>query len=201
MAVFYLGPRPVLRGRSSTGNVHPWKGTEEVYSNYSIYNSSQILDGAPNNDHTPGTGRHPHDLKMSRIFRGLENREQPLDAPGGGARIEGMRYRPLENKAAGNNKVFKSGFGHVDRVTSYSLVPPYSHSYKFQPLDVVGHAARDIDADGTANSFGRFGPHVNKGVTDEPLDRDGQTVPEGYDNEYGRNRVLEWQGIPSARAL
>lgn len=210
MAVFYTGYRNVTKGRNSNDNVNPWNGRSENYSNYSIFNTSHVLEGMPNEDHVPGTGRHPHGLKLSRIYRGLEDRTQPLDDPGMGPRQEGARYRPLENKAAGNNLVFKAGYGHdIDTpvrengdIYSYSN---YKHDGITQPYlsGDYGHTVRAIDTDGTANTFGRFNPNLtsDRHVGPQPMEDPGDTLPEGYDNEYGHNKVLEWRGVTSAKAL
>ena len=37
MATFYVGPRPVLRGRNSSDMVNPWKGTAGTYSFYPLF--------------------------------------------------------------------------------------------------------------------------------------------------------------------
>ena len=92
MATFYSGFRSVLKGRNSDDSVHPWKGTAGTYSNYSLFNTSHVLDGAPDNDHTPGTGYHPHGLAMTRWYLGLQNDDMPLRAPG---HTDDQRYRPL----------------------------------------------------------------------------------------------------------
>jgi hypothetical protein len=114
-----------------------------------------------------------------------------------------MRYRPLENKAAGNALVFYSGYGHAPRVTDYSQWDAYDDSDRFVPLasSAVGHVKRAYGASGTAANFGYFDHFIYKGVTTQPLANTSQTVPTGYDHDYGRNRVNEWQGVTSAKAL
>lgn len=206
MAVFYQGARPVLKGRNASDNVNPYTGQVAVYSNYSIYNTSHVLDGAPNNDHVIGTGRHPHDLKMSRLFRGLENNEQPLKDPGAGAALS-WYYKlstAITRQGEGTQDVFASGYGHADRVTSYSLWEPWTYrGVTDAPLDgTYGHARRGVDAAGTANSFGTLGLFDYHGVTPEPLEDAGDALadkPTG--NEYGFQKVNEWKGVPSARVL
>lgn len=201
MALFYQGKRPVLKGRNSSDSKNPYKGNVVgTYSNWSIYNTSHVLDGAPNSHVEPGDGAYPGDYAMSRYFRGDDTGSAivNLRAAGGGVRITGMRYRPLENKAAGNNKVFKSVYGHA-------VLTPTTRTYSFDDyiqgtyrpaLITGGHAVRYIDASGTANSFGSFGPWVNKGVTDEPLSNTSASS-----DEYGRKKVNEWKGVTSAKAL
>jgi len=204
MTVFYTGMRPVLKGRNSNDAVHPNKGVVGTYSNWSLFNTSHVLDGAPNNNHVPGEGRHPHGISMSRRYNGLETHSsqvEELRAAGGGVRITGMRYRPLENKAAGNNLAFISGYGHIDRETSYSLVDHYDDTNRQVQISDPGHVRRGVDAANTANSFGAFDPHIYKGVPTGQLDDAGSARPTGYDNSYGKNRVLEWRGVTSARIL
>lgn len=203
MAIFYQGTRPILKGRTTANEINTFTGQAAVYSNWSLMNSDRPLDGAPDNDHTPGTGYHPHGLTLTRYFRGLDSggANEQLDSPGNGVRMDGFRYRPLENKAAGNNLVFKDVYGHEPRVTDYSQWDQYDDSERQRRLDNPGHVIRAIDAAGTANTFGYFDPFVYKGVTTTPLHDTSQTVPTTYDNEYGHNRVMEWQGVTSAQAL
>lgn len=202
MAVFYVGPRRVLKGRNSNNMVNPYKGTAGTYSFYPLYSTDHVLDGAPNENYVPGSGAHPHGLNLSRVFVGLEDAVQPLRSAGEGSRIDGMRFRPFENRSAAGAVVFDSTFGHEIRETDYSYNRRYEHTYRFERMDDPGHEIRYIDAAGTANSFGAFGPYVRKGVGEAAfVDDFGQEVPAGYDNEYGHNRVNEWRGVTSAKAL
>jgi hypothetical protein len=111
-----------------------------------------------------------------------------------------MRYRPLEYKGTGGQGVFSGTWGHADRVTSYSN---YNNNI-FDGIDSAelmadpGHAIR---SSGGAASFGAFGPHVHKGTTEVFSDTYGQGVPDGYQNDYGRNRVNEHRGVTSSKAL
>jgi hypothetical protein len=199
MATFYVGKRPVLRGRNSNEFVNGFKGVEGTYSNYSLWGPG-LLTGAPDNDHTPGTGYAPHGLTLTRRYRGLDTKNT-LDAPGLGTRLDDHRFRPLENKAAGNNLVFKSGYGHeanrdVDYANWSNL--EYGGLTASRTLVNVGHARRAEGATGTANSFGAFDGFIYKGVTARPLDDSGQDAD---DREYGSERVNEWFGVPSSQAL
>lgn len=210
MAVFYQGYRNVTKGRNANDNVNPYTGKVEKYSNWSIFNTSHILDGAPNQNHVIGTGRHPHGLKLSRLFKGLENAEQPIKNVGGGARIVGMRYHPLENKAAGNALVFKTDYGHlpgtpVKGQTLYGHMDwIYDGVTKKSLSGLFGHIQREIDAAGTAKTFGTFqinNPAFYK-VGETALDDPGSTVVyDQTDNTLAHQKVLEWKGVPSARAL
>jgi len=182
--------------------VNPYKGTAGTYSYYPLFSTDHVLDGAPNTNYVPGSGAHPHGLKLSRVFTGLEDNIQPLKSAGAGQRIDGMRFRPFENRSTTGAVVFDSSFGHQIRDTEYSFNRRYEHTYKFQRMSNPGHGIRYTDAAGTADSFGAFGPLVRKGVGDPAFASDfGQTVPAGYDNEYGRNRVNEWRGVPAGKAL
>lgn len=199
MAVYFQGFKPVLKGKNSNDAVHTWKGTVGTYSNWDLFNTSHVLDGAPNTNHVPGEGREPHGLQLSRWFNGLRDK-WPMDGAGSGARIDGMRYRPLEYKGSESQKVFGTAFGHQDRVTSYS----YYSNYVFdgigvEVLDDVGHVRR---ATSTAFSFGAFDPYINKGISTTPLNDSGHAFPETDDNTYyGFEKVNEWKGVPSAKAL
>lgn len=205
MALFYQGKRPVLKGRTATGSVNPYKGVG-VYSNWAVYNTSHVLDGAPNTDVDPGTGSYPSDYAMSRYFRGTDTGSAvvELEDAGSGVRIDGMRYRPLENKAAGNNLVFKSVYGHAALTPTtrvYSFDDYIQGTYR-PALITGGHAVRGVDAAGTANSFGRFGPNTYQGVSDVILDNSTETYPtDANGGTYGRNKVNEWRGVTSSKAL
>lgn len=212
MATFYVGHRPVLRGRTGSEfaiqeKTHTLSGRTRsavgTYSHYALLGPG-LLTGAPDNDHTPGTGYHPHGLTLTRRARGLDTKN-PLDSPGSGARIDGMRFRPLEYKGlTANSALATSSLGHApDRDRYYSL---YSNDVfdgvtSAVVLDDPGHTIRYVDAEGTANSFGAFSPWVYKGTTTQALSGADGTYPTGYDNDYGKNRVLEWRGVPSSRAL
>lgn len=199
MAMFYTGFRNVLKGRNWNDAEHPTKGVG-VYSNWALFNTSHVLDGAPREDHVPGSGRHPHDVRLTQMYHG-EFPTYPLEDPGNGPRIEGMRYRPLENKAAGNNLVFKSGYGHEPRETAYSVYNNFTFDgVGVHVLDDPGHEVR-AEGEGGASTFGAFDPWIYKGITDPALADPGHEVPEGYDNAYGFNKVNEWQGVPSSKAL
>lgn len=206
MATFYQGTRPVLKGRDADESIHPYKGVG-VYSNWALFNTSHVLDGAPDTDHTPGTGYHPHGLQLTRRFRGLETHGtsvEQLRSPGGGVRLGShFRWHPNENKAAGNNLVFKAGFGHIVRTVDYSLNDYYDDTYRQRRLDDAGHAIRYTGDAGVVEGMGAYRPFVNQGVTAQPLSDTTQEYPEGsdYGTVYGRNRVGEWVGVPSGKAL
>lgn len=197
MATAYVGVRPVLRGRMASEFRNPSKakpvGTYSHYVNF----APGLLTGMPDNHHVPGTGYHPHGIAMTRRHRGLDTKN-PLDAPGLGARISGMRFRPLENKAAGNNLAFPVGFGHAKRSTAYSVYNNFSFDgvTSAQQFVNTGHAKRVIGTSGTAASFGAWTPDKYKGVTTQALANPINTNP-----VYGHQNVNEWKGVASAKAL
>lgn len=220
MALFYTGYRPILRGQSDSDWVNSFTGKVGVYSNWSLMSKSHLLDGDPQANHVPGTGRHPHDLFLSRRFTGLDTKN-PLDAPGLGPRVfygplagEGGRYHPWEFKGLTADRAMPSGYGHVAfRVTSYSFyVNWFFHGLPAdQQLLNPGHGIRPIsvgastnikDGTGPAATFGYFNPYLFKGVISaKEVNNPGQALPTDRDHLGGHNRVNEWWGITSSQAL
>jgi len=210
MATFYVGPRPVLRGRSTSDMVNPYttmsgrvRGTG-VYSNYSLYSSSQVLSGAPDNDHVPGTGRHPGNVLLSQLQTGstLYVGTTPLGGtfPDGTATYDGARFRPFTFRGIDGAKALDGG--HVQRSLYYGL---YSN-YKFDGVasaEVMpsgyGHTSR-TEVQGAPSSFGVFRPNDTHGVSSSAIFTSGY----GQLNEtgdYGRNKVKEHKGVASSKAL
>jgi hypothetical protein len=208
MATFYVGPRPVLRGVNTNDMVNPYtsmtgkakgKGT---YSYYPLYNTSQVLTGAPDNAHVPGTGYFPGDVFMSQIFRGVSYYIHPLS----GAFRNGYgfgRFNPDTFKGLAGSKAFPSSFGHELRYNEYR--------YNNNIFDGVtsanvflntGHGPR-TEAQGAPSSFGVFRPDEPHFVTSGAVFTAtyGQAIPTGYNNNYGKNKVQEWRGLPSSKAL
>lgn len=201
--IYYTGPRPVLRGRNAKNNINPYTGKVENYSNWSIFNTEHVFDGYPETNHIPGSGLYPHGLKLSRLFTGKENNEQPLKNSGIGPRQLDGRYGPLLNRAAGNAKVFKSAYGHLPDTPVFPSGQLYWYSnYVFHGLRQLllnpGHIERKIGATGTANTFGEFIPDNPDPSRKNPLTKSGygQTVPATHDTDpYGHNKVNEWFGV------
>jgi hypothetical protein len=170
-----------------------------------LYNTSHVLDGAPNEDHVPGTGYHPGDYYLSSVMLGnFVDFKTPLTDPGDGAELEWYTLSSILLGRRGQDGQHAFGgadFGHEVRDSDYS------HGYLIraalypQFLQDAGHELRDLDAEGTANTYGRHNPHINKGVTPVFGDELGHAIPDGYDNEYGHNKPNEWKGLPSSRAL
>ena len=210
MATFYVGPRPVLRGRSTSDMVNPYitmsgrvRGTG-VYSNYSLYSSSQILSGAPDNNHVPGTGRHPGNVLLSQLFTGstLYVGTTPLGGvfPDGTATYDGARFRPYTFRGIDGAKALDGG--HVKRNLYYGL---YSN-YKFDGVASAeampsgyGHTSR-TEAEGAPASFGRFRPNDVHGVASSTIFTSGYGQ-QNTTSEYGRNKVKEHKGVTSSKAL
>lgn len=212
MTTFYVGPRPVLKGRTTANMVNPYSNMNGeskgagTYSFYPLYSPDQVLDGAPDNHFDPGTGQFPGNRFLSQLFNGTNLYVHPLsgDFPDGKATYDGARFRPLEYKGLTGAAAFPSDFGQANQYFS-----EYSYNnYIFdgvtssEALANVGHARR-TEADGAPSSFGYFVPTVFSGVESAKVfDASfGEAYPTGYDNEYGQNRIKEFRGVPSAKAL
>jgi hypothetical protein len=205
MATFYDGPRPVLKGRNTSQMVNPYKGTAGTYSFYPLFSTSHVLDGAPDNHHVPGTGYHPGNVLLSQLFNGTNLYVHPLSGtfPDGKATYDGARFKPLEYKGLSTAKAFSTGYGHaVDRASDYAL---YSN-YKFDGVTSAnvfasgfGHAQR-TDAQGAAASFGLFIPDEKHGVPSAIVFTSGYGQA-NTTGDYGREKINEWVGVPSAKAL
>lgn len=205
MATFYRGYRPVLKGRSAADEINPYTGKVAVYSNWSIFNPSHVLDGAPDEDHVPGTGYHPHDVSLSRQFLGLDPKS-PMDGAGGGARLSYGRFHPLEFKGLPGAAVFGPGYGHTERHNAFTYSLYSNFIFDGVPsadaFANTGHVIRYIGAPGAPNSFGYFNPYVYKGTTPPALANAGRVEPApDTPGVYGHQHVEEWFGVPSARAL
>lgn len=195
MATFYVGPRPVLRGRSTADMVNPYKGTAGTYSFYPLF-APGLLTGAPDNHHVPGTGYHPGNVLLSQIFNGSTLYIHPLSGEfADGAGYDGARFKPKEYK--GVLGAFTSGYGHAsDKTRPYSL---YSN-YIFDGVTAAnvfangyGHAERTTD-------YSLYNNYIFDGVASAEIFTSGYGQP-NTETEYGRNKVQEWAGVPSARAL
>lgn len=203
MATQYVGKRPVLKGRSSN-SIHTWKKKAGTYSNWDIFNTSHVLDGAPDRDVKPGAGNYPHDITTSRWFRGLD-RGTVMDGAGSGARLAGHRFGPSTYKGLSGSAVFSPGYGHPGgRDTPYAL----QTTLKFRGVASArqlfnpGHLPRAPGTAGTANTFGTFAPLIYKGVSPQALaGAEGTRPAANAANAYGHGHMAEWFGVPSAKAL
>jgi len=210
MATFYVGPRPVLKGRTTAGMVNPYtsmtgkaKGTG-TYSFYPLYSTSHVLDGAPDNHFAPGTGEFPGNRFLSQVFNGTTLYVHPLSGtfPDCSATYDGARFKPLEYKCITVSKAFPADFGHASRAdTEYS----FYNNYIFDGVTSAnvfantGHGPR-TEAGGAPSSFGVFKPAEFQGVTSTVVFTSGY-VQANTTGDYGREKVQEWYGVPSAQAL
>jgi len=210
MATFYVGPRPVLKGRTTAGMVNPYtsmtgksKGAG-TYSFYPLYSTSHVLDGAPDNHNVPGSGARPGNRFLSQIFVGTTLYVHPLSGtfPDGSAAYDGARFRPLEYKGLSGAKAFPSGYGHPSRADrEYSLY----NNYIFDGVTSAnifantGHGPR-TEAGGAPATFGLFKPNEFQGVTSSVVFTSGYGQA-NTTGDYGREKVQEWYGVPSAKAL
>jgi hypothetical protein len=209
MATFYTGPRPVLKGRTSVNMVNPYttmtgkvKGAG-VYSFYPLYSTDHVLDGAPDNHFEPGTGQFPGNRFLSQVFNGTDLYVHPLSGTfaDGTATYDGARFRPLEYKGLAGAAAFPPSFGKGNEYfTEYGY-----NNYIFdgvtsaEVMANTGHAQR-TEAEGAPSSFGYFVPARFAGV------ESSKVFTEGYGQanvtgDYGREKVKEWYGVPSAKAL
>lgn len=208
MATFYVGPRPVLKGRSTAEMVNPYtsmtgkaKGSG-TYSHYPLYSTSHVLDGAPDTHHVPGTGYHPGNVLLSQLFNGTTLYVHPLSGafPDGSATYEGARFRPLEYKGLAGAAAFPSGYGHPNRISDYSY-----NNYIFDGVNSAdvfantGHGPR-TEAQGAPASFGVFRPEEYNGLESTKVFTAGYGQA-NVTGDYGREKIQEWYGVPSAKAL
>lgn len=196
MATFYIGYRPVLKGRDADDAVHFWKGTVGVYSNWDLMNPSHVLDGAPDRHAALGD-----DTRLSRptlleyLFAGGQHLYDMAN-PGSGARLDYGRFRPLEFKGLVGANAFPSYFGHAKRTTDYSLYSNYIFDgvTAADVMAAAGHVRR-FDA----SYGGAFDPYIFKGTIPVMVNV-GKALPDA-DYAYGFNRVNEWRGVPSMKVL
>lgn len=196
MATYYVGPRPVLKGRSTADMVNPFKGTAGTYSFYPLF-ASGLLTGAPDNNHVPGTGRHPGNVLLSQLFNGTSLYDGTTPLAGtfadGTTTFGGMRFRPNEYKGLSTSKALDGG--HAKRTTDYSLYSNYFFDgvASAEVFANIGHAPR-------TTSYSLYNNYIFDGVAS------AEVMPAGYGqanvtSEYGRNKVGEYKGVPSAKAL
>jgi len=203
MATFYVGPRPVLRGQNTKDMVNVFKGTAGTYSYYPYFSTSHVLAGAPDRSHVPGTGYFPGDVFMSQLFTGSVFYIHPLSGvfPDGTATYDGTRFRPMEYKGLSGAKAFPTSFGHEERQTDYKL-----RQYRFkgvtsaEAMANTGHAYRRTDAQGAPSTYGFFQPEEFNGLDSAKVFAEG-FGKQYATTDYGQERIQEWAGVPSAKAL
>lgn len=202
MATFYSGYRSVLRGRDVDNFVHTYKGVAGTYSYYPLMDTApKMFAGAPETQRVLGDNRHAGILEY--MFAG-KHILSPMRNAGGGNRLPYARFSPLEYKGLNSAKVFKNGFGHVarDDIFTYSNYSNYVYDGlpNREALKNPGHARRFTGAYGYS---GAFDPYVNQGIgkSARVMANPGSALPVGYNNPYGKNKVNEWLGTPSMKAL
>ena len=209
MAVFYTGYRNVTKGRS-WNVVHPYKGTVATYSNYQLWNESNVLDGAPNTDHVPGTGLKPGNAGLSRQYLGLWE-SHPMDNPGTSTLVA---FDPLTYKGLPGAGPLRGSFGYTYVWSNADRKNWAGHSdLLFSGLDsaqtisgTFGHAAgtlvyssvdtlgNDLEFDGVGTPTGFDATY---GITDQASFYNDANNPD----TYGRTKTNEWKGVPSAQIL
>lgn len=177
MPTFYVGYRNVLKGRNSNDAVNPYTGQRAIYSNYSIFNTSHVLDGAPDRRVTLGVYKiNGTGSLMAQILGGRPHVE-PLSGAGNPVKPFGLyRYRGTVT-ALGNG-------GHGPRNVSWS-------NYNNFIFDGVGIQA--LAGSGNLRNRDGFSPNTRKGVGPEAMSAVSQPL--------GGDRPLRWIGVPSAKAL
>jgi hypothetical protein len=194
MAIFYTGKRPVTKGRNwrdASDTYHPI-GT---YSNRSLLNPSQVLDGAPNTNVVPGADRaYSMPTLLEMVYSGQHHIE-PIKNVGGGERLTYHRFHPLEYKGLSGAKAMPTDYGRLP-----SFQSDYANYSNFvfdglsiaEPLDNPGHAIRY-----TATWGGASQPNIHQGVPSVEAIEDAGSG----DDTYGYAEINQWFGVPSAKAL
>ncbi len=201
---YYHNNTPIFPQRDVNDFVHPVKGVGS-YSNYVLNSTTQLLQDAPLSDHTAGTGRHPHNVQMSRWFTGEgQSNIQPLANPGGDPDVRPAYYHfgYLEWHGLPSAAILDGGHD-PDRVTDYSRWSNFFYrglGDQNNPLKTPGHGLRYITDTGVAETFGRTDPydHQAKSLSGSPLEDPGLNTYETEDTHFGPK---QWRGLPSARAL
>lgn len=180
MPTFYIGHRPVLKGRNANV-VNPYTGKVGEYSNWDIFNTSHVLDGAPDYNNVPGSGLYPHSLQLSRWFLGLDTPQQsPMYTPGDGPRLDSFYFRqqPYQWKGVPAGQALGgAGFGHAEGAGVLSEYAVNQINYRFLGVP----SAQPLADAGLGHSIRYFG---------DP------TVASGF----GANRFFEYQGVPSTKS-
>lgn len=202
MATFYSGYRPVLRGRDVDNFIHFTKNKAGTYSYWELQDQgSKLLAGFPDNEYVLGTRKHARILEY--IYSGKAH-VAPMARQGGNssgsARQSGGRFRPMEYKGLTGSAALGNA-GHAVRELYYS---------KYSNLVFDGIPAADALANSgharrfTASYGGAFDPYAYKGVPSALAmpGTVGQALPAtAMTSNYGHNKVNEWRGVPSSKAL
>jgi len=196
MATYYVGPRPVLKGRTTADMIGP-KGVVGTYSYYPLKGGSHVLDGGPDNHHVPGTGNRPSSLLLSQLFTGstLYTATTPLAGTfaDGTATYDGTRFRPFEYKGLSGVRALAGG--HAKRSLYYGNYSNYIFDgvTSAEAFAGMGHAKR-------VTAYSLYNNYIFDGVTSAEVMKSGYGQA-NTTTEYGRNKVGEYKGVPSAKAL
>lgn len=195
----YNGHRPILPQQNANEWTHNLTGEVGKYSNWQLQSETNALDGAPENHHVPGTGRHPGNVQLSQQFRGVFE-YNPMEVSRfshGGQKAPYLRHEHWKFHGVAGSEIFHENFGHDGtRLTSTSRVinrGQFRVPSAFD-LDDAGHARRPY-GEGLIN-HGPVDYYIYQGVGDDVLDGAG-----GDDKQYGFGRVNEQFPVPSAKAL
>lgn len=204
MALYYSGYRPIFKGDNEKRWINTYTGRVGVYSNWSMMSDVDPWDGKFAN-HTMGTGYSPHGVFLSRKYLGLvvDTPPMPSSSVGAGARLTGFRFTPTLNRSVPGGMAFVSSFGHAaKRGVPYQFFDNYTfHGVtSAQTIISAGHSARYPGTTGAPATFGAFAPWVWKGAAST------QAMPStlgqaGTASVLGHNKVNEWKGVTSAKAL
>lgn len=202
MATFYVGSRPVLGGRNVNNFIHSTKNKVGTYSYWQLQDQgSKLLAGAPDNEYALGTRKHARILEY--IYSGKPH-VAPMARAGGNssgtARQPYNRFRPLEYKGLTASAAL-GNVGHAIRDLYYSQYSNYTFDGvpSADAMTNVGHVRRFSQSYG-----GAFNPYVWNGVPSSSAmpGTIGQALPAtAMTSNYGHNKVNEWRGVPSSKAL
>ncbi len=189
--------RHVLKGRNSNDEKHPITGKAPVYSNYSLFNTSHVLDDAPLKEVKLGADRpYSQPNHMERLYGGLYEDLSPLKNPGEGPQTN-YYYNTTIHAGLPSARALNDP-GHAPRDLYYGSWTNFFHAGLSVNKVLVdpGHERRYNTSFGAGHA-----PYIYKGVTGRPLDDAGHLRPTNPDGLYGHNHINEWFGLPSARAL
>lgn len=198
MATYYTGYRNVLKGRDADDAVNPIRGKVGTYTYYDLYNSSHVLDGAPDKEIVLGASRpYSQPTLLELLYSGKMHHIAPLDNPGTGPVtnywLNTTLFGGLESARALGDP------GHAPRKLYYGTYTNWVFDglTSADALSDPGHAIRY----GVVSYGGAFAPYVNKGVAIAPLADPGKALATDATGLYGSNKVNEWRGVPSSQAL
>lgn len=196
----YTGHRPILPGQNTNEWTHNVTGEVGVYSNWQLQTETHLLEDMPREDHTPGTGRHPHGVLLSQMYTG-EHTYSPMELAKyshGGQRAAYLRFEHLAPERVPAAEVFQSDFGHDGtREFTFSRFFNYGQLAIDSQYALKGGHAKRAYGEGAAN-MGPSNPYDHNRVGDDALAGAGRSYGDG---RYGFEKVNEYNGVPSAKVL